>query len=665
MPDTKISAMVDAGTLGGTEIIPLVSGGLNKSTTPSAVLTYAKSQANTWLDTQTIQKNGIGTTQTDGLVIQNTTAAAAGAQQRSSRLRFTGQGWKTAATAGSQTVDFTIDLLPVQGSANPSSTLVFSSQINGGGYTSKATLTSDGDFTATGNLGASSGTITATNTWTVNSAQNRVASGVLIGFSSSATNAAVIDAGFGRNAANIVEVNNGTAGQWASLKAGVRDSATNTTSVGLTIGHQSTGTPAASFGIGLLFNLNSDTTADQNAAQIETIWTTATHASRTSNLLFKTVTNAGSLLEVLRLIGTDTSIFGWRMTSAASGGTPNLSVTTPTQASSTTAGTPLSITASNAVAGSSSAGAAIGGDVTITAGNAARLTSGNANGGNINLTPGAGIGTGVNGYVQLCTTTGSTSTLANCVAIGATSTTLFNSASNTLNIGFGGDNSYNIQTQQLRGIVLPGGGAGPRYFAWNGNTASAGTTVHDTALTRNAAAVVEVNNGTAGQWGALKAGMRDSGTNTITDGLTLGHQSTGTPAAGLGSAIQINIDTTTTADVNAVRLTGEWVVATHASRTARYKINVYDTASRECLRCEASGSAPMIGVLGAAAVVQQTSGANLTNNVTSGGTDDTIANYTDLTVYANDAAAIRNNIYQLARKLKQINDGLRLFGFFT
>lgn len=67
----------------------------------------------------------------------------------------------------------------------------------------------------------------------------------------------------------------------------------------------------------------------------------------------------------------------------------------------------------------------------------------------------------------------------------------------------------------------------------------------------------------------------------------------------------------------------------------------------------------------AAPAVQQTSGANVTNSVTSGGTDDTIANYTDLTIYANDAAAIRNDIYQLARKVKQINDGLRLLGWFT
>ena len=72
-----------------------------------------------------------------------------------------------------------------------------------------------------------------------------------------------------------------------------------------------------------------------------------------------------------------------------------------------------------------------------------------------------------------------------------------------------------------------------------------------------------------------------------------------------------------------------------------------------------------LGFHGVTAVAQQTSGANLTNNVTVGGTDDTIADFTSLTVYATDAAAIRNDVYQLARKLKQVNDALRLYGFLT
>jgi hypothetical protein len=69
-----------------------------------------------------------------------------------------------------------------------------------------------------------------------------------------------------------------------------------------------------------------------------------------------------------------------------------------------------------------------------------------------------------------------------------------------------------------------------------------------------------------------------------------------------------------------------------------------------------------IGFFNATPVVQPTDGATLTNSVTSGGTTDTIANYTDLTIYANDAAAIRNDIYQLSRKLKIVVDNMRLLG---
>lgn len=61
-------------------------------------------------------------------------------------------------------------------------------------------------------------------------------------------------------------------------------------------------------------------------------------------------------------------------------------------------------------------------------------------------------------------------------------------------------------------------------------------------------------------------------------------------------------------------------------------------------------------------VVQQVGGVTLTNNVTVGGVDNTIANYTDLVIYVNDAAAIRNNIYQLARKTKLLTDLLRTIG---
>lgn len=72
-----------------------------------------------------------------------------------------------------------------------------------------------------------------------------------------------------------------------------------------------------------------------------------------------------------------------------------------------------------------------------------------------------------------------------------------------------------------------------------------------------------------------------------------------------------------------------------------------------------------IGFLGAAPVVRQTAGANFTNNVTSGGSSNTLANYTDLVVYSNDAATIRNDIYQLGQSMAIVQNALRLYGLLT
>lgn len=114
-----------------------------------------------------ISQTALGVSSTDGAVLQNTTAAAAGAQQYSPRLRLTGQGWKTDATAASRTVDFIAETQPVQGTANPSANLVISSQVNGGGYTGRLYLTSSGLLGINGDpgtralvvYGASSGSV--------------------------------------------------------------------------------------------------------------------------------------------------------------------------------------------------------------------------------------------------------------------------------------------------------------------------------------------------------------------------------------------------------------------------------------------------------------------------------------------------------------------------
>lgn len=79
------------------------------------------------------------------------------------------------------------------------------------------------------------------------------------------------------------------------------------------------------------------------------------------------------------------------------------------------------------------------------------------------------------------------------------------------------------------------------------------------------------------------------------------------------------------------------------------------------LKADGAAAGGRIGFFGATPAAQQTVGA-LTNNVTSGGTDGTLDNWTDLTLYMNDAAAIRNAIYQLGRTVAQLTTTVRALG---
>jgi hypothetical protein len=71
-----------------------------------------------------------------------------------------------------------------------------------------------------------------------------------------------------------------------------------------------------------------------------------------------------------------------------------------------------------------------------------------------------------------------------------------------------------------------------------------------------------------------------------------------------------------------------------------------------------------LGFFGATGATRVTQGA-LTNSVTAGGTTGTIANYTDLTTYANDSNAIRNDIYQLSLALANVIGALRSYGLLV
>jgi hypothetical protein len=92
------------------------------------------------------------------------------------------------------------------------------------------------------------------------------------------------------------------------------------------------------------------------------------------------------------------------------------------------------------------------------------------------------------------------------------------------------------------------------------------------------------------------------------------------------------------------------------------------TGANNLVICQVDGAVKFTGGVGFnnhATAGQATGGENVTNNVTSGGVDGTIADFTSLTVYATDAATIRNDIYQIARMLKQDHDQLRAVGLLS
>lgn len=130
----------------------------------------------TFTDLVTITKDAIGVTPTPGLLLTNTTAAAAGAQQFSPESCFEGRGWKTASTAGSQAVRGCIDNSPVQGSSAPTGLFNFKFSINGGAESTAFTVASNGSIAATAgiSLGASNSL-----SWSASSSMKAPSDGVI------------------------------------------------------------------------------------------------------------------------------------------------------------------------------------------------------------------------------------------------------------------------------------------------------------------------------------------------------------------------------------------------------------------------------------------------------------------------------------------------------
>lgn len=92
--------------------------------------------------------NELGNTTSNGLFLSNPQVASTGNQMFSPAITFDGQGWKTTATAASQDCQWQMYLQPVQGAANPTSSLLFKSAINGAAFANTISFSSVGGITA-------------------------------------------------------------------------------------------------------------------------------------------------------------------------------------------------------------------------------------------------------------------------------------------------------------------------------------------------------------------------------------------------------------------------------------------------------------------------------------------------------------------------------------
>lgn len=136
-----------------------VIGGIGSGSGSTAPVTFDGSGNIGAVNSMAVIKGALGTTVADGVSLVNSTAAAAGAQQISSSTHWGGQGWKTAATAASQPVDFIGYVLPVQGSGNPTAKFTLAASVNGSAYSTGFTLDNAGAgiFSTTVTVGSSSG----------------------------------------------------------------------------------------------------------------------------------------------------------------------------------------------------------------------------------------------------------------------------------------------------------------------------------------------------------------------------------------------------------------------------------------------------------------------------------------------------------------------------
>lgn len=166
--------------------------------------------------------------------------------------------------------------------------------------------------------------------------------------------------------------------------------------------------------------------------------------------------------------------------------------------------------------------------------------------------------------------------------------------------------------------------------------------------------------------------VSDATTNAVYDLVTFSKNTSGTGANGLGVRMILSAQSSTTADTAQGAIESTWATATHASRKGRLTFSAYDTAIREGIRVEASGTAAMLGFFGVTAVVKPTAlTTQLTTLTYTAPTtpDYAIAAVTQTTPFgfttADEAHTVLSVIKNLQDRVGQLETKLRALGLLT